>query len=74
MILGLLVACGNSIVVDEKEDTKVGNEETEDADCSSTIESDYCYLIQETNELGDLVDSYTCMVFDKNVGSSFDEA
>ena len=53
---------------------KVGNEETKDADHSFTIESDYCYQIQETNELGDLIESDTCMIFDKNIGSSFDEA
>ena len=36
--------------------------------------NDECYMLQECNVLGDSVDSYICMLFERNAGRTFDEA
>jgi hypothetical protein len=38
------------------------------------IDPNECYMLQEFNELGEPVDSYKCIVFEKNAGRTFKDA
>ena len=60
MILGLLVACSQNEVTESNNGTQIDPSE--------------CYWIQSYNELGEPVDAYDGMTFEKKAGNSFDEA
>lgn len=62
---GMFIACDNN---------KAASEPVIEPDGATNIESDECYLIQECNELGEPVEAYNCMIFEKNAGRTFDEA
>lgn len=61
MLLGLFVACVNRNVPNEN-------------DKGTVIDPSECYLIQTFNELGEPVEAYDCMTFDKKAGYTFEEA
>lgn len=68
MVLGLFVACGKNV-------PNVNNEgENTEADKGTVIDPSECYRIQTFNELGEPVDAYDCMTFDKKAGNTFEEA
>ena len=41
---------------------------------NNKIDPNECYMLQEFNELGEPVDSYKCIVFEKNAGRTFKDA
>ncbi len=85
-ILGLFVACNNNSVINENStksndsDTasiQAGNttaKDTAQTDDTTKIEAGKCYLLQEYNEFGEPVESYGCIVFERNGGHTFEEA
>lgn len=38
------------------------------------IDPNECYMLQEFNELGEPVESYRCIVFEKNAGRTYEDA
>ena len=87
IFFGLFVACVNenqSGEPDVKNDTTatttpIINEDNDngnnaEADNGTVVDPSECYLIQIFNELGEPVDAYDCMTFDKKVGNTFEEA
>lgn len=90
MILGLCFACDNNNVINADNNTTsntndtdstsvVNNGENEDdntiePDRGIEIDPNECYMLQEFNELGEPVESYQCIVFEKNAGRNFEEA
>lgn len=71
MILGIFVACDNNNVINNN-----SNDSTSDTTSDSNVKIDpnECYMLQEFNELGEPVDSYKCIVFEKNAGRTFKDA
>ena len=71
MILGIFVACDNNNVINNN-----SNDSTSDTISNSNVKIDpnECYMLQEFNELGEPVDSYKCIVFEKNAGRTFKDA
>ena len=71
MILGIFVACDNNNVINNN-----SNDSTSDTTSNSNVKIDpnECYMLQEFNELGEPVDSYKCIVFEKNAGRTFKDA
>ena len=71
MILGIFIACGNKNVINNNY-----NDSTKDTTSNSNVKIDpnECYMLQEFNELGEPVDSYKCIVFEKNAGRTFKDA
>ena len=41
---------------------------------NNKIDPNECYMLQEFNELGEPVESYRCIVFEKNAGRTYEEA
>ena len=71
MILGIFIACDNNNVINNNY-----NDSTKDTTSNSNVKIDpnECYMLQEFNELGEPVDSYKCIVFEKNAGRTFKDA
>ena len=71
MILGIFIACDNNNVINNN-----SNDGTKDTTSNSNVKIDpnECYMLQEFNELGEPVDSYKCIVFEKNAGRTFKDA
>ena len=71
MILGIFVACDNNNVINNN-----SNDSTSDTTSNSNVKIDpnECYMLQEFNELGEPVDSYKCIVFEKNARRTFKDA
>lgn len=71
MILGIFIACDNNNVINNN-----SNDSTSDTTSNSNVKIDpnECYMLQEFNELGEPVDSYKCIVFEKNAGRTFKDA
>lgn len=56
-------------------ETKPGPDPEPEPDVPTVkIDPNECYMLQEFNELGEPVDSYKCIVFEKNAGRTFKEA
>ena len=71
MILGIFVACDNNNVINNN-----SNDNISDTTSNSNVKIDpnECYMLQEFNELGEPVESYGCIVFEKNAGYTFEDA
>ena len=71
MILGIFVACDNNNVINNN-----SNDNISDTTSNSNVKIDpnECYMLQEFNELGEPVDSYKCIVFEKNAGRTYKDA
>ena len=71
MILGIFIACDNNNVINNN-----SNDGTKDTTSYSNVKIDpnECYMLQEFNELGEPVDSYICIVFEKNAGCTYEDA
>ena len=71
MILGIFVACDNNNVINNN-----SNDSTSDTTSNSNVKIDpnECYMLQEFNELGEPVESYICIVFEKNAGRTYEDA
>ena len=41
---------------------------------NNKIDPNECYMLQEFNELGEPVESYRCIVFEKNAGRTYEDA
>lgn len=41
---------------------------------TNKIDSNKCYMLQGCNVLGEPIESYACMMFERNAGRTFDEA
>ena len=41
---------------------------------NNKIDPNECYMLQEFNELGEPVESYRCIVFEKNAGCTYEDA
>ena len=41
---------------------------------NNKIDPNECYMLQEFNELGEPVESYRCIVFEKNAGGTYEDA
>ena len=50
------------------------DEKAEEAEGDTKIDNTECYLLQECNELGEPVESYECIVFERKGGHTFEEA
>lgn len=62
-IFATLIACNNNDV-----------DNITSPNGGTKIDSTECYMLQECNELGEPVDAYKCIVFERNAGRTFDEA
>ena len=71
MILGIFVACDNNNVINNNY-----NDSTKDTTSNSNVKIDpnECYMLQEFNESGEPVESYICIVFEKNAGRTYEDA
>lgn len=64
---------------DEEDTTKIiadndSLSQYNDSSARTPIDSSECYVLQEWNELGEPVNSYGCMRFDRNAGYTFADA
>ena len=84
-MLGLFVACEKNVIddnhtksndVDTTSTPTVENDSVNitEADSGTKIDSTECYMLQACNELGESVDAYECITFERNAGHTFDEA
>ena len=71
MILGIFIACDNKNVINNNY-----NDSTKDTTSNSNVKIDpnECYMLQEFDELGEPVESYICIVFEKNAGRTYEDA
>lgn len=63
-----------STTVNNNEDEQNTDNTTPDADSGTVINPEECYWIQATNDLGEPVDMYECILFEKKAGRTFEEA
>lgn len=84
-VLGILCACKTPNIEDihlnkyEEDTTRIiaDNDsliQNNDSSVRTQIDSSECYMLQEWNELGEPVNSYGCMRFDRNAGYTFADA
>ena len=85
-LLGLFIACEKNKVIDDASTKKsntdtiptpIVNDEdknTTETDSVTKIDSTECYMLQACNELGEPIDAYECIKFEKNAGCTFEEA
>lgn len=73
-MLWLFIACENNNAVNGNETDNKNLSLAEEADSGTRIDKDECYMLEECNELGEPIDAYKCILFERNAGRTFEEA